>query len=44
MLPVSAFSTEEADDAFVVTIDAPVDFDSAADELFAPYTQPGGQS
>ncbi|MEB4208079.1 hypothetical protein [Mycobacterium sp. 94-17] len=42
--PFLRFSTEQADDAFVVTIDAPADLGSAADELFAPYTQPGGRS
>lgn len=42
--PFLRFSTEETDDAFVVTIDAPADFGDAADELFAPSTQPGGRT
>ena len=42
--PFLRFSTEEDDDAFVVMIDAPAHLGTAADDLFAPYTQPGSQS
>ncbi|OBI28334.1 hypothetical protein [Mycobacterium sp. E2238] len=38
--PFLKFSTEERDDAVVVTIDAPADLGAAADDLFAPYTRP----
>lgn len=36
--PFLRFTTEKQPDAFVVVIDAPPGLDSAADELFAPYT------
>ncbi|OBF95182.1 hypothetical protein A5773_15220 [Mycobacterium sp. 852014-52450_SCH5900713] len=39
--PFLQFSTEEHDDAFVVTIDAPADLGAAADDLFAPYARLG---
>jgi hypothetical protein len=42
--PFLRFSTEADDDAFVVIIDAPADLGTTADDLFAPYTQPGVQS
>lgn len=37
--PFLHFATEEYPDAFVVIIDAPTELGSAADALFAPYTQ-----
>ncbi|EFG76420.1 hypothetical protein HMPREF0591_3721 [Mycobacterium parascrofulaceum ATCC BAA-614] len=40
--PFLHFDTEEDDDAFVVTIDAPTGLAADADALFAPYTRSGG--
>ncbi|ORB74823.1 hypothetical protein [Mycobacterium scrofulaceum] len=41
--PFLQFDTEEDDDAFVVTIDAPTALAADADALFAPYTRSGGR-
>ena len=41
--PFLHFSTEEDQDAFVVSIDAPTELGAAADDVFATYIRPEGR-